>query len=61
MPRGGRRVNAGRPALPASVHLLNGTFRRDRHGAPPAPAIPLPAADAAPTPEWHPSAAYARN
>ena len=32
MPRGGRRANAGRPALRVSTHLLQGSYRPGRHG-----------------------------
>ena len=56
MPRGGNRLNAGRPAQPAWVHLRNGTFRADRHGPRPATVAPLPAPEAAAAPEWIPSA-----
>ena len=32
MPRGGRRIGAGRPARPVAEHIQRGTYRRDRHG-----------------------------
>jgi hypothetical protein len=35
MPRGGARIGAGRPRLPLATHIARGTYRRDRHGAPP--------------------------
>jgi hypothetical protein len=31
MPKGGRRLGAGRPALPVSLHLARGTYRPSRH------------------------------
>ncbi len=63
MSRGGARAGAGRPRKPLELHLLKGSYRRDRHGelpehlrpgaggqvlAMPAPAKP-PAADWRPT------------
>jgi hypothetical protein len=32
MPRGGWRPGAGRRPKPTILHLLHGTWRRDRHG-----------------------------
>src|SRR5687768_10007700 len=31
--KGGARARAGRPALPAAIHMARGTFRQDRHHA----------------------------
>lgn len=53
--RGGRRPGAGRPRKPTAEHVLNGTFRPDRHGPRPAHVHALTAA--APEADWRPSPA----
>jgi len=50
MAKGGARVGAGRPRKPVSQHLLEGTFRVDRHGARPTNVVPLPVQ----APDWQP-------
>lgn len=32
MPKGGRRIGAGRPRKPTDLKIIQGTFREDRHG-----------------------------
>ena len=42
MPKGGRRLGAGRKRKPLSVHLMAGTYRHDRHGPLPSAAATAP-------------------
>ena len=50
MARGGSRPNSGRRRKPVEIHQLQGTYRRDRHGALPANVVTMPVAG------WSPSA-----
>jgi hypothetical protein len=54
--RGGARAGAGRHRKPLALHLLNGTYRPDRHG--PLPPDGVPAAPAVPgiPLDWQPDA-----
>lgn len=50
MPRGGARPGAGRPRKPLAEHVLNQTYRADRHGPLPANVVPMPMHSG-----WHPA------
>lgn len=39
MPKGGKRTGAGRRRKPTELKVLEGSFRKDRHGEPP-PVVP---------------------
>lgn len=54
MPRGGARVNAGRPAKPIADHIRRNTYRPDRHGPRPATVLAMPPPAA---PPWTPTPA----
>jgi hypothetical protein len=51
MPRGGSRVGAGRPRKSLATHVLQGTYRLDRHGPRPSNVVPMPA----PAADWFPA------
>src|SRR5688572_1197402 len=44
MAKGGKRVGSGRKRKPLELKLLEGGFRQDRHGVPPAVVTGFPAA-----------------
>ena len=51
MPRGGSRPGAGRPRKPLSTHVLNGSYRPDRHGPRSSNVVTMPT----PSADWRPA------